>query len=175
MFFSVTSDNQAKCQDKRSFAHFPLITRSIESWGLETVSLAGKFITGLTTEAVMCFTGTTRFLIIIIIIMIIMMMMMMMMMMMTKTITTTTTTIIMMMMMMMIIIIIIIIIALKGATLDFYSLLTAPRTVSNTYAQVAQAQSFANHVQHIERLSHVQHAVCHVIRRGSSAIKFNRV
>ena len=35
----------------------------------------------------------------------------------------------------------------------FYNLLTALRTVSNTYAQVAQAQSCANHVQHIERLS----------------------
>ena len=30
---------------------------------------------------------------------------------------------------------------------------TAPRTVSNTYAQVARAQPCANHVQHIERLS----------------------
>ena len=35
----------------------------------------------------------------------------------------------------------------------FYNLLTAPRTVSNTVAQVAWAQSCANHVQHIERLS----------------------
>ena len=35
----------------------------------------------------------------------------------------------------------------------FYNLLTAPRTVSNTYAQVARAQLCANHVQHIERLS----------------------
>ena len=50
-------------------------------------------------------------------------------------------------------IIIIIIITFKGAVRDFFSLLTAPRTVSNTYAQVAQAQSSANHVQHIERLS----------------------
>ena len=35
----------------------------------------------------------------------------------------------------------------------FYNLLTAPRTVSNTYAQVARAQPCANHVQHIECLS----------------------
>ena len=35
----------------------------------------------------------------------------------------------------------------------FYNLLTAPRTVSNTYAQMARAQSCANHVQHIEHLS----------------------
>ena len=35
----------------------------------------------------------------------------------------------------------------------FYYLLTAWRTVSNTYAQVAQAQSCANHVQHIGHLS----------------------
>ena len=53
----------------------------------------------------------------------------------------------------LIMIIIITIIALKGANRDFYNLLTAPRTVSNTYAQVARAQSFANRVQHIERLS----------------------
>ena len=51
-------------------------------------------------------------------------------------------------------IIIIIIIAFKGAIRDFfYNLLTAPRAVSNTYAQVARAQSCANHVQHIECLS----------------------
>ena len=35
----------------------------------------------------------------------------------------------------------------------FHNLLTPPRTVSNTYAPVARAQSCANHVQHIERLS----------------------
>ena len=38
----------------------------------------------------------------------------------------------------------------KSAIRDFYSLLTAPRTVSNTYVPVARAQSCANHVQHIE-------------------------
>ena len=32
------------------------------------------------------------------------------------------------------------IIALKGAIPDFYNLLTAPQTVSNTYAEVAQVQ-----------------------------------
>ena len=35
----------------------------------------------------------------------------------------------------------------------FYNFLTEPRTVSNTHGQVAQAQSCANHVQHIERRS----------------------
>ena len=55
--------------------------------------------------------------------------------------------------MIIIIIIMIIIIALKGAIRDFYNLLTALRTVSNTYAQVAQVQSCANHVENIERLS----------------------
>ena len=58
-----------------------------------------------------------------------------------------------------IIIIIIIIIALKGEIEDFYNLLTVPWTVSNTYSQVARAQSCANHVQHIEHSSHV---TCHV-------------
>ena len=51
-----------------------------------------------------------------------------------------------------------------------FNLLTAPRTVSNTYAQVAGAQSCANHVQHIG-----QHVVCHMVRRDSSAIKFDRI
>ena len=41
----------------------------------------------------------------------------------------------------------------------FYSLLTAPRTVSDTYAQVARAQSCANHAQHTEHLSR---ATCRV-------------
>ena len=53
-----------------------------------------------------------------------------------------------------IIIIIIIIIALKGTIRGFYNLLTTPRTVSNTHTQVARAKSCANHVQHIQRLSH---------------------
>ena len=48
--------------------------------------------------------------------------------------TTATTLITMMMMMMMMMMI-----ALKGAIRDFYNFLTAPRTVSNTYAQVARA------------------------------------
>ena len=37
--------------------------------------------------------------------------------------------------------------------LRFFTILTAPRTVSNTYAPVAWAQSCANHVQHIECIS----------------------
>ena len=53
----------------------------------------------------------------------------------------------------MIIIIIIIIIAFKGTIRDFLQSPHGAPTVSNTYAQVAQAQSCANHVQHIERLS----------------------
>ena len=52
----------------------------------------------------------------------------------------------------------------------------ANRLVSNTYAQVAQVQSCANHVQHIERLSHATCRVtCHVVQRDSSAVKFGRV
>ena len=41
----------------------------------------------------------------------------------------------------------------------FYYFLTAPRTVSNTYALVPRVQSCASHVQHIERLSR---ATCRV-------------
>ena len=74
------------------------------------------------------------------------------------------------MMMMMIMMII----ALKGAIRDFDKLLTARRHVSNTYAQVARAQSCANHVQHIKCLSL---ATCRVPRgmKDSSAIKFDRI
>ena len=58
----------------------------------------------------------------------------------------------------------------------FNNFLTAPRTVSNTNAQVARVQSCANHVQHIQRLSRETCRVtCHVVRRDSSAIKFDRV
>ena len=69
------------------------------------------------------------------------------------------------------IVIIIIIIAFKGANRDFFTM----RTVSNTYAQVARAQSCANHVQHIERLSRATCVTCHSVRRDSSATKFDRV
>ena len=72
-----------------------------------------------------------------------------------------------------IIIIIIIIIAFRGAIRDFYNLLTAPRTVSNTYAQVAQVcKSRATHLVFITCKCH---ATCHFVRRGSSATKFERV
>ena len=74
----------------------------------------------------------------------------------------------------MIIIITITIIALKGANRDFYNLITAPRTVSNTYAKVA----WRNRVQitcNTSNAYHVQPAVCHLVRRDSSAIKFYRV
>ena len=58
-------------------------------------------------------------------------------------------------------IMIIIVIALKGAFQDFYSLLTALQTVSNTHAHVARAQSCAMHVQHIDCFSC---AACLVLR-----------
>ena len=50
-----------------------------------------------------------------------------------------------------------------------HNLLTAPRTVSNPYAQVARAQSRATHRALItcntSSAYHVQHVVCHVVRR----------
>ena len=51
----------------------------------------------------------------------------------------------------------------------FSNLLTAPRTVSNTYAQVAGAQSCANHVQHVERSSH---AACRVSRGTKGQLSY---
>ena len=69
------------------------------------------------------------------------------------------------------IMLIVIIIAFKGATRDFfYNLLTAPRSVSNTYAQVAR-----EHLCSASGDCHVQHVMCHLVRRDSSAIKFDRV
>ena len=70
--------------------------------------------------------------------------------------------IILMIMMLMLILIMIkikltemIILTMEGAYLDcFLQFSTAPRTVSNTYAQLARAQSCANHVQCIGSLSH---------------------
>ena len=57
-----------------------------------------------------------------------------------------------------------------------YNLLATLQTISNTYTQMAWAQSCANYVQHIEGLSR---AACrvkfHVVWRDSSAIKFDRV
>ena len=52
------------------------------------------------------------------------------------------------------------VIALKGAVRDFYNLLTAPRTVSYTYAQVTRVQSCTNHKQHINRLSRAACVPC---------------
>ena len=51
----------------------------------------------------------------------------------------------------------------------FYNLITAPRTVSNTKAQVARAQSCAGHVQHFERLSR---ATCRVPRGTKGQLSY---
>ena len=60
-----------------------------------------------------------------------------------------------------IIMIIIMMIAFKGAIPQFFcNLLTALRTVPNTYAQVAWVQLCANHVQHIGRLSRATCVPC---------------
>ena len=61
-------------------------------------------------------------------------------------------------------------IALKGAIREFYNPLTALQTVSNTYAQ-GPGEIMCN----TSSTYHVQHAVCHLVRRDSSAIKFDRV
>ena len=70
--------------------------------------------------------------------------------------------------------IIIIIITLKGANRDFYILLTAPRTVSDTTLKWPGR----NRVQitcNTSGAHHVQHVVCYVVRRDSPAIKFDKV
>ena len=59
----------------------------------------------------------------------------------------------------------------------FFTISSQRRTLSpNTHTQVTQAQSCANRVQHIERLSRATCRVtCHLVRRDSSATKFDRV
>ena len=65
-------------------------------------------------------------------------------------------------------------IACKGTIRDFYTLLSAPQIVSNTYAQVARVKLCENHVQH-ERSSRATCVTYHVVRRESSAVKLDRV
>ena len=77
--------------------------------------------------------------------------------------------------MIIVVVIIIIIIALKGAIRDFYNLLTAPRTVSNTYAQVAPGAIVCE-----SRATHRALVTCNLQcaswnEGDSSAIKFERV
>ena len=75
-------------------------------------------------------------------------------------------------MIIMITIITMIMITLKGSIQGF---LQSSHSVSITYAQVARAQSCANHVQHTPGTYHMQHAVYHVVRRNNSAIKLDTV
>ena len=69
-----------------------------------------------------------------------------------------------------------IIIAFKGAIRDF---LQSPHSAANCLQHVrssGQGAIVCNHVQHIERLSRATCRVtCHLARRDSSAIKFDRV
>ena len=69
------------------------------------------------------------------------------------------------------IMVMIVMIALKGSIRDFYNLLTEPRTVSNTYVQVARPKSCAtpDHVQHIERLSR---ATCRMPRGNKGQFSY---
>ena len=72
----------------------------------------------------------------------------------------------------MMMILIITLIALKSAIRFFYSLLTAPQTVSSTFAQWPER----HRVQitcNTSGADHVQHVVCHVVRRDSSANNFD--
>ena len=109
------------------------------------------------------FPGRVIIIIIIIIIVIIMMMMMM--------------KVMMVMMIIMIIIIIIMVVAFKGAFRDFFTISSLRREPSPTCTlKWPGRKSCANHTQHTERLScAICRITCHVVRRDSSAIKFDRV
>ena len=75
-----------------------------------------------------------------------------------------------------VVVVAVVVIKFKAQIEIFYSLLTAPPTVSNTYAQVERAQSCPNRIQHILRLSRATcRDISHAERRGSSGIKFYRV
>ena len=68
------------------------------------------------------------------------------------------------------------IVALKGAIPDFYNLLTAPRTVSSpTHTLKWPGRNRVQITCKTSSARYVQHVVCHVVRRDSSAIKFDRV
>ena len=65
---------------------------------------------------------------------------------------------------------------IQGRHLRFFAISSLCREPSpNTYAQVAREQSCANQVQHIERFSRATCVTCHMVRKDSSAIKFDRV
>ena len=57
----------------------------------------------------------------------------------------------------------------------FCNLLAAPRTVSNTYAPVARAQSCKPRATHQGPPRQEQHVMYHMVRRDSSAVKFGRL
>ena len=58
----------------------------------------------------------------------------------------------------------------------FYNLLTAPRTVSNTYAQVAPGAIVCkSRATHRALITCKCHVTGHLVRRDSSVIKFDRV
>ena len=84
-------------------------------------------------------------------------------------------TIIIIIIMMMMLLIMMIIIAFKGSIQEF---LQSPHCATNRLQHVRSsgpAQSCANHMQHIERLSRATSRVaCHMVRRDSSAIKFDK-
>ena len=87
--------------------------------------------------------------------------------------------IMMMLMMMMIIIIVVVIvitiIAFKGAIRDF---LQSPHCAANCLQHVRSSGPGRNRVQitcNTSSTYHVQHVTCHVVRRDSAAIKFDRV
>ena len=65
--------------------------------------------------------------------------------------------------------IIMIMVALKGTIHDFYSLLNGLKIVSSTHAQVARAQTCANHVQHTELLPR---ATCRVPRSTKEQLSY---
>ena len=63
---------------------------------------------------------------------------------------------------------------IQRCNLRFFTTSSLCHELSPTYAQVALAQSCANHVQLIKFLSRATCVTCHVVRRDSSAIKFDR-
>ena len=86
----------------------------------------------------------------------------------------TTTMVIVTIMMMIIIMIAKIKITLKDAIQFFYTIFTTLRAVSNTVLKWPGLDS-AQMMWNTSTTYHVQHILCHVVRRDASAVKFGRV
>ena len=65
--------------------------------------------------------------------------------------------------------------AFKGAVRDFFTISSLRRDLSLTRTLKWPRRNRVKITRNTSRAYHVQHVVCHVVRRDSSAIKFDRI